>query len=183
MILRYLTAAAVGLLVFAYLVALVLGGIPPNARIDFPAIILVLVAVGAMALLFSARWSVTVRDALTRVRVFQFANLKVELDDLRAQQEDQMSRLELISLFLPLVLSDPERRHLRNLHRGKTTGYVGNHEVRTKLRRLRYLELITNSRPVASATDGSTFDLKGLVQLTRLGTKWAQQIEDMEKPR
>jgi hypothetical protein len=183
MALRYLAAIVVGLLVAGYLVALVFDKIPDTARIDFPAIVLVLVAAATIALLFNARSSEIVKNLLPRVRTFQFASLKFELEELRAEQDNQSSLLDLLQLLAPLVLSEPERRHLLNLHRGKTTEYVGNHEVRTELRRLRYLTLITNSRPVGSATDGTIFDLKDIVQLSPLGTKWAQQLEDMEQPR
>jgi hypothetical protein len=183
MVLRYVAAIIVILLVAAYLIALVSGGIPPNARIDFAAIVLVLVAAAVIVLLFSTRSSSVVMETLTRVRAVQFASLKVELEDIRARQDDQTSRLELIQLLAPLILSEPERKHLLNLYHRKTVAYVGNHEVRTELRRLRYLTLITNTRPVGSATDGATFDLGQLAQLTALGTRWAQQLEDMEKPR
>jgi hypothetical protein len=84
---------------------------------------------------------------------------------------------------VPLVLSEPERRHLRNLYLGRTSDYVGNHNVRTELRRLRYVKLITNSKPIGSAKDGTVFDLKDIVQLTPLGTKWAEELEKIEQPR
>jgi hypothetical protein len=182
MVLRRLAAVALGLLVTAYVIAVVFGRIPRDARLDFAAIVLVLIAAAAIVLLFSPRSSLIARETLTRLRSLQIANLKVDLDELRAQQADQTSQLELIGLLLPLVLSDDERRHLVNLHRGTTAEYVGGHGVRSELRRLRHLALITNSRPVGSAIDGSTFDLKDLVQLTELGTKWAQQIEELENP-
>lgn len=181
--LRYLAAFAVGIFVTGYLVALVCGRIPSNGRIDFAAIVLVLISAAIIVLLFSERSSTIVADMLIRVRTFQVANLKVELDAIRAQQQDQTLRLELLQLLAPIVLPSPERSHLLNLHLARTTGYIGNHDVRTELRRLRYLALITNGRSVGSANDGSTFDLKDIVQLTPLGTKWAQQLVDMEKSR
>jgi hypothetical protein len=109
--------------------------------------------------------------------------LKVELEAIRVRQDEQTARLELLQLIAPLVLTDAEQKHLLNLHHHRTAGYQGNLEVRSELRRLRYLSLITNTQPIASAVDGSTFDLAMLVQPTSLGAKWAQQLEEMAKPR
>jgi hypothetical protein len=180
---RYVVAGMVGLAVLAYVLALVLGALPERAHIDFAAIVLIVVTAAGVALLFSPKWDAKLFDALTRVRAFQFASLKVELEAIRARQDEQTSRLELLQLLAPLVLTDAEQKHLLNLHYRKTAGYQGNHEVRSELRRLRYLKLITNTQHIASAVDGSTFDLAMLVRPTPLGAKWAQQLEEMEKPR
>jgi hypothetical protein len=180
---RCFMATLLGALVIVYLIALASNVIPASARFDFPTITLILLASAAIALLCSTRGSDAITQLLPRLRTLQFASLKVELDALRAKQDDQSSRLDLLQLLAPLVLSQPERSHLSNLHRGRTAGYVGNHNVRTELRRLRYLNLVANSQPIGSATDGSSFDLKDIVQLTPLGVKWAQQLEDMEQPR
>jgi hypothetical protein len=180
---RYCMAALLGVLVIVYLIALASNAIPASARFDFPTITLILLASAAIALLCSTRGSDAITQLLPRLRTLQFASMKVELDALRAKQDDQSSRLDLLQLLAPLVLSQPERSHLSNLHRGTTAGYVGNHNVRSELRRLRYLNLVMNSQPIGSATDGSSFDLKDIVQLTPLGVKWAQQLEDMEQPR
>ena len=178
---RYVAALVIGLSVLGYILALVLGALPERAHIDFPAIALTLVAAVGVALLFSPKWDAALFEALARVKAFQFASLKVELDAIRARQEEQTLRLDLIQLLAPLVLSDPERKHLLNLYYGRTADYRGGHEVRSELRRLRYLNLVTNTRPIGTASDGSTFDLAELVQQTPLGAKWAQQLEEMEK--
>jgi hypothetical protein len=180
---RYVAAGVIGLAVLAYILALVLGALPEKAHIDFAAIVLIIVATAGVALLFSPKWDATFLEALTRVRAFQFASLKIELEAIRAQQDEQTSRLELLQLLAPLVLTAAEQKHLLNLHHRRTGGYQGNHEVRSELRRLRYLSLITNTQPIASAVDGSTFDLATVVQPTPLGAKWAKQLEEMEKPR
>ena len=180
---RYVAAGMIGAAVLAYILALVLGALPEKAHIDFAAIVLVVVASAGVALLFSPNWNAVLLEALTRVRTVHFASLKVELDAIRARQDEQTERLEPLQLLAPLVLTAPQRRHLLNLHYRRTAGYQGNHDLRSELRRLRYLTLITNTRPIASAVDGSTFDLAELVQLTSLGAKWAQQLDEMEKLR
>ena len=179
---RYVAAGMIGIAVLAYILALVLGALPEKAHIDFAAIVLVLVAAAGIALLFSPKWDATLLEAMTRVKAVQFASLKVELKAIRARQDEQTSRLALLQLVAPLVLTQAERQHLANLHHHRTAGYRGNHVVRSELRRLRYLSLITNSQPIASAEDDSTFNLASLVQLTALGTEWARQLENMEKP-
>jgi hypothetical protein len=179
---RYVAAGAIGLAALAYILALVLGALPQNAHLDFAAIVLVIVAAVSVSLLFSPKWDAALLEALTRVRALQFASLKVELDAIRARQDEQTSRLELLQLLAPLVLTDPEQKHLLNLHDHRTAGYRGGHAVRTELRRLRYLTLITNTKPIGAAVDDSTFDLSEVVQLTPLGAKWAQQLEEMDRP-
>jgi len=179
---RYIAASLIVIAVSTYILALVVGKLPEKAHIDFAAIVLIIVGAASVALLFSPKWDATLFEALMRVRAFQFSSLKIELEALHAQQDEQASRLELLQLLAPLVLSEPERNHLLNLHYRRAGEYQGNRAVRSELRRLRYLTLITNTKPIESAVDGSTFDLAELVQLTPLGAKWAQQLEEMAKP-
>jgi hypothetical protein len=180
---RYVAAGIIVIAVLAYILALVLGKLPEKAHVDFAAIVLIIVGAASVVLLFSPKWDATLAEAVTRIRAFQFSSLKIELEAIHARQDEQGSRLELLQLIAPLVLTDPERKHLLNLHYRRGVEYRGNHEVRSELRRLRYLTLITNTKPIGSAVDGSTFDLAELVQLTPLGAKWAQQLDEMEKPR
>jgi hypothetical protein len=180
---RYVAAGIIMIAVLAYIVGLVLGKLPEKAHIDFAAIVLMIVGAASVALLFSPKWDATLVQALTRVRAFQFSSLKVELEAIQARQDEQGSRLELLQLLAPLVLTDPEQKHLLNLHHHRGASYRGNHAVRSELRRLRYLTLITNAKPIGSAVDGSVFDLGELVQLTPLGSRWAQQLEEMETPK
>jgi hypothetical protein len=186
---RYVAAGVIVIAVLAYILALVLGELPEKAHIDFAAIVLMIVGAASVALLFTPRWAAKLVEALPRVRAVQIASLKVELEALQARQDEQGSSLALLQLLAPLVITDPERKHLLNLHYRRGAGYRGNHAVRSELRRLRYLKLIDNKKPIGSAEDGSLFDLAELVQLTRLGTKWAEQLEvmkrleDLEPPR
>src|SRR5271166_3088609 len=113
---RYVAAGMIGVAVLAYILALVLGALPEKAHIDFAAIVLVVVAAACIALLFSPRGNAALLEAVTRVRTVQFASLKFELEALRARQDEQTSRLETIQLLAPLVLTNPEQKHLLNLH-------------------------------------------------------------------
>jgi hypothetical protein len=155
---RYVAAGVIIIAVLAYILALVLGTLPLQAHVDFAAIILMIVGAASVALLFSPKWDATLVEAVTRVRAFQFASLKVELEAIHARQDEQGSTLELLQLLAPVVLTDSERNHLLNLHYKRGAGYRGNHGVRSELRHLRYLTLITSTKPIGSAIDGSTFD-------------------------
>jgi hypothetical protein len=102
-------------------------------------------------------------------------------DRVIAEMRERLASVEASLRLRPVLetassLTNSEQKHLLNLHHGRTAGYRGNHEVRSELRRLRDLTLITNTEPIGSAEDGRTFDLAKLVQLTPLGITWAQRF-------
>jgi hypothetical protein len=106
-------------------------------------------------------------------------------DRVIAELQERLLSVEASLRIRPVLerdLTNSEQKHLLNLHYGRTAGYRGNHEVRSELRRLRDLTLITNTEPIGSAEDGHTFDLAKLVQLTPLGIRRAQQLDEMKKP-
>jgi hypothetical protein len=115
------------------------------------------------------------------------AQLSKDADEFIRQLEEAKNRvnsaentLSELGLLLPLVLTQAERSHLQNLYNGTTANYIGNSNLRTELRRLRYLTLINNPRaPIGTASDGRIFDLQELVELTRLGRIWAKRIQEM----
>ena len=69
---RYVAAGVIGVVVLAYVLALVLGALPEKAHIDFAAIVLVVVAAVGVALLFSPNWNAAFLEALTCVRTVHF---------------------------------------------------------------------------------------------------------------
>jgi hypothetical protein len=177
---RYILAYALAILVISYLILLVAGWIPKEGKIDFPTIILLVVAGLGVVTLVNPGAQQSIVEIFGRVRSFQIASMRFELNEIRAQQIDQSARLEILGLLLPLVLTAAERSHLKNLYHNTTANYVGNSNLRTELRRLRYLTLLQNPRePIDTAKDGRTFDLQELVELTPLGRMWAKQIEEM----
>jgi hypothetical protein len=177
---RSILAYALVLLVTAYVSLLVMGRVPQNARIDFPTLSLAIITALAAVVLVNPKTQKSFVEIFGRVRSFQIASMRVELAEIRAQQMDQRARLEILGLLLPLVLTQAERSHLGNLYHNTTANYVGNSNLRTELRRLRYLTLIDNpNEPIGTAKDGRTFDLQELVELTPLGRIWAKQIEEM----
>jgi hypothetical protein len=73
------------------------------------------------------------RGIVDRITSFEIATIKVALADIRAKQIDQSATIGIIRLVMPLVLSGPERNHLRNLYHGATENYEGNHDLRSEL--------------------------------------------------
>jgi hypothetical protein len=120
---------------------------------------------------------------LRQVKTFSFGGYKLEMlerfQERQAKQEDQ---IELIRTILPLLLPKAEQKHLRNLKDGKTSGYKGNHDVRTELRRLRSMNLIRRKgeKHIREIENGATVDLVDFVELTPLGERWVNHIKDIE---
>lgn len=173
---RRLLAAVTCLLAAAYTVSVVLGIIPKDQKID-AANLIVLALAGFCAILLVNP------EALERLRHFKVAGFEFDLEKIRQKQEQQQGQLEAISLLLPLVLREEEGKHLHNLAQAKTTGYVGNHDMRTELRRLKTMGLIEKlpGRFVGEMKDGMQADLAQYVRLTSFGRRMVGQLEEMEK--
>jgi hypothetical protein len=145
------------------------GTSPPSDRLDQTTLLYLSVA-GALLL-------------LRQVKAFSVGQFKFELiEKLRERQDKQEERLADIALILPLLLPDSEVKHLKKLFANKTDGYSGNHDVRTELRRLRSLGLLSKKlgRNIADMKDGIIFDLDDYVELTDLGRRWAARIQEIE---
>ena len=116
------------------------------------------------------------------IKTFSMGQLKFELiEKLRERQDKQEERLADIALVLPLLLPNREVKHIRNLWAHTTAGYTGNHDLRTELRRLRTIGLLTmkENRKVAEMKDNAEFDLANYVGLTELGRRWAVRIQEI----
>ena len=111
----------------------------------------------------------------------QLDDAKTRVNSAENTLNKQQDTVNILELIVPLVLSGPERAHLLNLYRGMTAKYKGNTNVIAELRRLRYFKLIANSQPLGSLRDGTIFELKDIVQLTKLGTEWAERLENMSR--
>ncbi len=167
-----ITGAVLLVLLAAYAWGIVAGRLPADRRIDASAVGIIIV--GCVIALFLAR-----PELVERVSRFEALGWKLEMESRQQQQSAQLKDIELI---LPVLLPDKERKHLTNLAEGKTAGYKGNHDLRSELRRLRSLKLIDmlGDQHIASMTDGTTFDLANYVRLTKLGTRWAERVRQLE---
>ena len=160
------------LLLAAYALAIILGRVPADRRIDTPA--LGIIVVGCLIALFLLR-----PELLERITRFEALGWKIEMENRQQQQDAQLKDLQLI---IPLLLPPTERRHLINLADNKTADYKGNNDLRTELRRLRSIKLIEMQpeKNVSMMEDGSRFDLARYVRLTKLGEQWAERVKHME---
>jgi len=173
---RWLMAATMCLLAAAYTVGVVLGIIPKDQKIDVANLIVLAVAGVCAILLINP-------EILERLRHLKLASFEFDLEKLKEKQEQQQGQLEAIHLLLPLVLQEQEAKHLLNLAENNTAGYVGSHDVRTELRRLKAMRLIEKfpGRFVGDLKDGLNVDLAKCVYLTSFGRRMVAQLEEMAK--
>ena len=174
---RRTVALAISAMVIAYAAAVVLGLVPAERKID--AVTLAMIVGTAVVVVLLLR-----PEVFDRLKLVEMTGFKLEmLEKVRQKQAQQASQLEDIALMLPLLLSGPERRHLLNLGSHTTTGYQGNHAVRTELRRLRSIGLIRmlRDRQGGAMKEGLAFNLADYVELTDLGKAWIRRITEIEK--
>jgi hypothetical protein len=164
-------------MVIAYTVAVVVGLITPEHRIDAVTLAVIALAVICIFLLMNP-------GIFERLKVFEMSGFKLEmLERVKEKQAEQENKLEDISLILPLLLPKVERKHLLNLANGKTKEYKGSAPLRAELRRLRTATLI-KSHPashIGQIEDGSKVDLTKHVGLTPLGERWVRRIRQIEQ--
>jgi len=143
-------------------------------RIDTASVALLVVSGVAVALLVMPGLT----DRLSRIEV---SGIKLEI--LKREQLRQRSELDEFSLVFPILLPESERKHLMNLAHGRTANYNGTHAMRTEIRRLRSIGLLRMlpNQEVGFMKDGIIVDLAKYVELTSLGRKWVQRIEDAER--
>jgi hypothetical protein len=164
-------------LLVAYLVTIIIVGIPPERRVSVADLAVVVVGAVAIILLF---WPKLV-EHLEWVEV---ATVKFQLRDLRDKQQTQKKELDDLRFVLSLTVTDGERAHLQNLEAGKAANYRGSTMLQTELRRLRALGLIKSRRPVGDIPRGP-FDLADYAELTPRGKeylKWMQQSDQAPVP-
>jgi hypothetical protein len=149
--------------------------IPKDQKID--AVNLIVLGVAGIGTILLVK-----PEALERLRHFKLAGFEFDLEKIKEKQEQQQGQLEAINLLLPLVLREEEARHLHNLAERKTNGYVGNHDMRTELRRLKAMGLIEKfpGRFMAEMKDGINLDLAKYVQLSSSGRRVVAQLEELE---
>ncbi|WP_141699122.1 hypothetical protein [Candidatus Thiosymbion oneisti] len=176
-IIRVLFALIVCGLVVAYTVGVVTGRVSENQQIDAVHLGMIVLAAIVLVMLLRPR-------SLERLKLLEISGFKLEmLEKVKERQVEQANLLDGISLMLPLLLPETERKHLFNLDRGRTKGYKGNSVLRAELRRLRSIRLLRMrpGRYVGHMTSGMEFDLANYVELTDLGEQWVRRIKQIEK--
>jgi len=168
---RYVIAIGVLVFVAFYSVGIVAGKIPPQRKLVGADVAILLVGVLIAAMLLQP-------EILDRLTHFKLGSLEFELQQLQQNQKTQENELNDVRFALTLLLQDRERGHLANLKIGTTQNYVGNHDLRSELRRLRTLGLLANvgDRKIADIKDGQKIDLANFVQLTERGRRYLDKL-------
>ena len=80
--------------------------------------------------------------------------------------------------LLPVLIPEPQRKHLFNIADGKTKGYKGGGTVRAELRHLRSIGLIRKhaDRHIGELKSDGTYDLAEILELTDLGRQWVARL-------
>jgi hypothetical protein len=174
-ILRGVIAACVVIAVLVYIVGIVIGKVPAQHKLGGADVGILVVGILVGAALLRPQ-------LLDRLTHFKLGSLEFELQQIQQDQKTQRDDLDNVRFILTLVLQHAEKEHLKNLMSGATQDYVGNHALRTELRRLRTLGLIANRKDqaIAGIKDGQRLDLKSVVQLTPRGKEYLEKIRDYE---
>jgi hypothetical protein len=83
-----------------------------------------------------------------------------------------------LRLLLPVLIPEPERKHLFNIADGKTKGYKGGGSLRSELRHLRSIGLIRKhgDRHIGELRSEGVYDLADMLELTELGRQWVAKL-------
>ena len=81
-------------------------------------------------------------------------------------------------LLLPVLIPEPEQKHLLSIADGKTKGYKGGGSLRSELRHLRSIGLIRKhaDRHIAELKSDGVYDLADIIELTDLGRQWVAKL-------
>ncbi len=168
--LRITAGGLVGLLLAAYVTAVIAGAISANHQISVADLGVIVIGLAAIVIL--------ARPQLVRnIQIFELGTLKVQLRDLQGKQVDQKKELDELRFTLTLLVTDNERKHLENLDAGSTYPYYKNDGLQAELRRLRSIGLITSKHFISEMPD--EFDLhKWGVELTPYGTEYLRRWKE-----
>lgn len=174
---RLVVGIAGVVLVLAYTVGVVLGRIREANRLDFVDLAFLVCSVLLLVVLVKP-------EVLNRLRFFAVGGFKLEMEAVRQKQAEQATELEDLRLILTLLLPSSERKHLVNLARRATEGYVGRSSLRTELRRLRSMGLVEMlpSRMISGIENDAEVDIGDYVELTEFGRSTLARIREVEEP-
>jgi hypothetical protein len=84
-----------------------------------------------------------------------------------------------LELLLPVLIPEPEQKHLLNIADGKTKGYKGGGSLRSELRHLRSIGLIRKhaERHIAELKSEGVYDIADIIELTDLGRQWVTKLK------
>jgi hypothetical protein len=172
-VLRVLLAILVGTSTITYIIALLLGYIPPERKLDTVSLLLVVISIVVIFMLLQP-------GLIRRLKIFEVGGVKIEvLQEVQERQAEQAQRIDQFSALLPLLIPETEQSHLRNLSAMSASTYTGGSRMRAELRRLRSIGLIQMhpGREVREIQSGAPVDIAEYVELTELGKDWVKRIE------
>jgi len=178
--------------VSAYVLAVVLGYVPTERKIDTASLAFIALAVFCVFLIGNPA-------VFEKLKSLEFGGLKLEMLEKvkevkakQAEQENKINKIEDIGLVLPLLLPKNEQKHLLNLANGTTAEFKlpdgttaeikGSPQLQTELRHLRKVTAI-RSRPgfrIRDIVNEPKIDLARYVELTELGERLARRIKEVE---
>jgi len=171
--LRLFLSVCLGVVVLAYTLGVVCGFIPEGQRIDLVHLGLITLAAVVILLLL---WP----DVVGRVKLIEVPGVKFEMLELKEKQVEQRLQLEDMKLILPLLLPEPERKHLLNLFRHPRTPYKKSRVVQDELRHLRSLGLIKMKLSSTVGDLPDEFKLEDHFEFTDRGKRWVTRYGELE---
>jgi hypothetical protein len=110
----------------------------------------------------------------------EILGIKLQLDRVMERQAQQQTQLQDISLILPLLIPQSERKHLAELGSNQKNLYQGCSSLVRELRRLRSVDLVTG-QAIHRLEHMSNFYLDRYIKLTEFGKRWVDRINEIEK--
>jgi hypothetical protein len=171
---RALVVVLIGVLIaliIIYTGSVVTGRIPPERRIDVPALAVITFTIIFIFLLKNP-------GIFERLKIFEVSGFKLEM-----LEKKQLEQENIIALILPLLLPKPLQDHLLNLANRTTADYKGGDALREELKRLRTAGLIRSlpDKNIGHLEDGKTVNLAEYVALEPLGERWVERIREVEQ--
>jgi hypothetical protein len=164
---RLVAGIVLGLALVAYVAAVITGRVPAGQRISIADLAVLVVGIAIVAVLLRPQM-------LDVVQLLEVGNVRLQLRDLRDQQQTQRRELDDIRFVLRMLVTDNERKHLENLAAGRTS-YRLSINLPAELRRLRGVDLIRSKRGVSELPPNETFDLSNFVELTERGRDYLER--------
>jgi hypothetical protein len=176
-LIRLMLGGLVGLLVIAYVVAVIAGWVSANRQLSIADLGIIAIGVVVIGILLRPQ---LVRD----IQQFELGGFKVQLRDqlrgLQETQKNQSEELDELRFALELIVTPNERKHLEHLAKGSHVPYDRVDSLQAELRRLRTIGLISSKRYIFEMPD--KFDLAEWVELTDRGREYLRHWKELGGP-
>jgi hypothetical protein len=173
-------AAAIMIGVVLYLSLVVSGTIQRDNRLGAAEFGALIVAAAVVGMLLRP-------DIVDRLQRIDIAGIKLDLGEVKERQievqksqQEQRRVLEDLRFAMRILITQPERDHLQNLHQRRTTNYTLKGTLREELRRLRAMGLIKmrDGKWIGGLPEKMPFDLSDYLTLTPDGAGYVERFSD-----